>query len=722
MRTGLVALLTCVLSFILSTSALAQNQNKAVADNWEDFVHYIKIARPELALKVGDLLLQASDADLLDAVEASRHAETFSQTLEVGAKIESIKEVSIKVARKIQDARIKRARDPERIKQDIQRLTQGERARRNALERLRAGGQFTAPLLLKTLMNPEEAKQHEEVLNAIRVIGRDIVYPMAEALHHLEPVQITQVAQVLGEIGYPRALPYLKEVMEDQKVDAYARGVVTKAFETIAKSQALPDGVTAAQLYLILGRNFYAAASDTLNVIPGTDALDNSGVVWSFVKDAGLVEVHVPGPIFGDVLSHRAARRALQLDPTMDQALSLWLMANLRRENRLPAGGKDDSYPPAWQPPSFYIRAASPLRAHDVLERALNDHDSDLALDAIAALSDIAGTDALINKAGTIQPMLRALGYPDRRVRYTDAFALTNARPKAKFDGSFRVVPVLAEAVRQTENKYALIIASSQDNFNKINEVLKAAGYNGFGGLSLEQSIDELNRKPGIDIIVTDLEIAGVEKLYQQSISDYKLAAVPLVVLGKPGTVIEVNRQALTNRRLFATEWLATDDAAKAKPALDAARAAYAGKEVSAEEATKFASKALTLLRELAMSRDEVFNVMDALPALIEALKDTRPEIVKQAGTVLALLNSVDAQKALADAALDTSKAEDVRVSILGSLAESATHIGTKLTEAQLEGIHGLVAASKGDLALAAARAYGALAQPTSKVVDLIVK
>ena len=107
---------------------------------------------------------------------------------------------------------------------------------------------------------------------------------------------------------------------------------------------------------------------------------------------------------------------------------------------------------------------------------------------------------------------------------------------------------------------------------------------------------------------------------------------------------------------------------------------------------------------------------------MIEALKDARPEIVKQAGGVLALLRTPESQKAIATAALDDTKAEDVRVSLMGSLAESATHIGTKLDEPALDSVHKVVESAKGELAVAAARAYGALSQPTSKVVDLILK
>lgn len=722
MRTGHVAAFSLSLVILLSLAGPAKAQNQSVADHWEELIHYIQIAKPELALAHGQWLVnEAPEAELLDAVEASRVAESYEVILERAQNVETTRDMAIKLVKKIQDARFKRARDPERIRQDIQKLAQGERARKNALERLRVAGQFASKELLKTLQNPDESKMHPYVLGAMVTIGRDMVYPLAEALADLEPVAMGQVAEVLGEIGYPRALPYLKRVMENEKADAHAKATIARAYMQIAKSQGLTEEITAAQLFLVLGRNFYTAATDGKNVIPGIDEVDDTGVIWVYNIDAGLVDIHVPSAIFGDVLSHRAARAALQLQSDLDPALSLWLMANLRRENRLPEGGKDLSYPPTWHSPMFYLKASQPLRSHDVLERALNDGDAELSRDAIKALGDIAGTDALVNKEGTIQPLLRALGYPDRRVRYESSFTLTNARPKAAFPGSFRVVPVLAEAVRQTEIRYALVIASTQDRYNTLASVLKDSGYSPFGGLSLEASSDELTLKPGIDLIVTDLDADGVTALYEKSIADYKLAAVPMVAVGTEGTVIRLSDTFRGNRRMFPV--LFSDDAAKLKPGFEQARLSYVGKEVGADEAAKYASQSLSLLREIVMSRDEVYNVLDAQPALLEALsKDSRQAIVQQVGTVLALINTDDSQKALADAALDETRPEDTRISLLSSLAESATHYGSKLNEVQLDNLQKMIGTAKGELGIAAARAFGAHSQPTAKVVDLITK
>ena len=92
-------------------------------------------------------------------------------------------------------------------------------------------------------------------------VGRPIVAPLCVALPELEAVPQGQVAQVLAEIGYPRALPYLKLVTENPKSDPNTRNIVETAYKQLARSQALPPNITAAELFLTLAQNAYTAGS-----------------------------------------------------------------------------------------------------------------------------------------------------------------------------------------------------------------------------------------------------------------------------------------------------------------------------------------------------------------------------------------------------------------------------------------------------------------------------
>ena len=211
--------------------------------------------------------------------------------------------------------------------------------------------------------------------------------------------------------------------------------------------------------------------------------------------------------------------------------------------------------------------------------------------------------------------------------------------------------------------------------------------------------------------------------IYNDTTHDYKLAAIPIVALVNPGAQIELTRRFDRDPRLRPTA--VSDDAAQLRSALENAAKSYAGKPISAEEAEKFALTALHLLQQVATSSSSVFRTADA-----QAGPDQRPErqafaqsvVPVAAANVLAVLSSTEAQRALADAALDSTRPPELRIQLLASLASSGTQIGCRLNDVQLGKLLDLVKASTGDMALAAARTHGAMTQPTANVVQMIEK
>ena len=697
----------------------AEADSKQLRELWRDFCHYVRIARSDLAQASARALLdQVDDEQLLDVVEGGDYQD-WEQILIRAERVDVTGAVAEEMTRRIQAGRIARARDPKRIGQDIELLAQGPRANHNAIQRLRAAEEHAVPALLATLLDDTQKRLHTYVLNAMVAMGRPAVYPLAVAMVKLEDVPQGQVAQVLAEIGYPRAAPYLKEIVEREQTDPDTRAIAAAAFEHLANSAGVPSGVSASEMYLALGQNHYRAKTDRM-MLPGYDPGDTEGLVWSYTAEAGLVATAVPARIFGDVLAMDAARQALLLDPQRGQALSLWLMANLRRENDLGPDDRDLSYSSEWLEAMFYLVAAGPLRQHDVLEQALSDGDSVLALDGIEALQATAGTDSLINRGGTVQPLLRALAYPDRRVRFEAAFALTNARPTEVFPGSHGVVPVLAEALRQTDIRYAVVLGADQDSTNRITAMLHELGYEPIGGTSMTQLGEAIRGKPGIDLVVTNQSPDQVEQFSHDRVGDYKLSAVPMIILSSPFNMPEFNR--LFDRRRDVFTVASTDKALELKPALEQAVQAHAGESIGEEEAHDYATTALMLLRQVTLGSSEVFNVYDALPALIQAIADVRPDIVAQAADVVSLIDTTEGQQAIADATLDVTRSTELRILLLGSLAESTKHIGNRLNEPQLDRLLELVKTSDGPMALAAARAHGALTLPTGNVVKMLTE
>jgi len=143
----------------------------------------------------------------------------------------------------------------------------------------------------------------------------------------------------------------------------------------------------------------------------------------------------------------------------------------------------------------------------------------------------------------------------------------------------------------------------------------------------------------------------------------------------------------------------------------------------NAEIADSYALRAAETMLKLASTRNKVVDLSAAQNALQAGTKDKRSEIQVLSGQTLAYLDSPGAQRAIADMALDTGNAADVRVPAFDSLATSAKLNANMLPEETVDAIYELISSDDTDPALrsAAAAAYGALNLPSRKAKDLIL-
>lgn len=716
-RRMLAAILVALAAWTSLLTGTAHAQQRA-ASLWDDFNHYLLIARPELAAGAGEALLEEvgdDSATLLQVVEASDFAD-FEAALIKATKVEGVEPVARRLLARIQDAQINVSRDPQRILENIERLSINRRAFINAVERLRGAGQFAAPLLLETLQDPQKKTLHPFVQEAMVAIGRSQVYPLSEALPQLEPVQQQLVAQVLMRIGYPQALPYIQQTIEDPTTDPDALNILIAARDTLMGTVNVAPGQSAALLYVAQGEGQYLAGTNKTD-IPGLGAETIDATIWEYTPETGLVPIKVPDEIFADALALRSSIKALKLRPNTDSAMTLFLRANLRRENRLAEGDVDPSYPTDMLPASYYAMLAGPERLHEVLQRALDDEDPVLALDAIEALRKTTGAKVLVEGTGGRQPLINALSYPDRRVRFRAAEALAAAEPIESFDQADRVVPTLGEAVRQSDKKYAVVVAENNEQLNLVLGIVSELGYEAFGGLSRADIDDQIALLPGIDLAVLSVSEAEVETFFLDTKGDRRLGGTPVLALVSAAEQITLTERFRAEER-FANA-IMTDSAASLQAAVSAITERYAGYLIEGAEAEQFALTALDLLERIG-STDPVYYAGDAEVAIVQALSDTRDSVVVAAGHALENLPTITAQVALADAALRASG--DVQLSLLASLAESARFHGNMLDDRLVNGIRQLVVNTDGDLALAAARAHGALTLPTESGVSQILR
>ncbi|MBI1373464.1 MAG: hypothetical protein GC159_12110 [Phycisphaera sp.] len=733
-RFGL-ALVTCVLITCSAAPLFAQEEvtplrmaDKAklppdiakALDLWEDYVHYLRIAQTELSTSAGTafLAVDLDPAQLLLVVDELSPYRDFDITLVRAQKLEgAVGDLAKKVEKKIHDARLSLAREGKRIRAAIEELDDGLRQRLLAQDRLAKAGEYAVPQMLQVLQSSttEDRTLSPFVIETMVKIGRPVVAPLCESLDELPATTKQQVAEVLARIGYPMSLPYLKAEMEKPGVDNDTQQVLTIAFNTVLERTGIPADTTAAQLFLMLAEDFYKHR-ESLILDPKADF----NLMWSYASGSGLSAMEIPTPIYFDAMSMRASKRALKLNPDMAAALSLWLTADFRRENNLPAGATDPSYA-GMRSPHFYATLAGPDHIHPVLHRALEDMDAELALDAIRALRSTSSTRNLLNVEGSLQPLIAAMNYPDRRVRFEAAFAISESQPHVEFSGAQRVVPVLGEATREAGKLYAAVIAPSIDEINGTVTMVQSGGqYQVLMGNTIEVIQAQVSSTPGVDLIAVNTSPEQAESIIVAARRHFKLMSTPILIFTDADSLAAVNRRLGSKPMVFVVDKNAAADAITA--AVQRATQSSFGAKLNDQQAQDYAVSALMILKKLQLQHGDTFNATEAESALTEALKDTREPVILGAGATLATFPSVEAQQALGQVAISGDVGVTLQVDLLRSLAASARMNGNQLSDIQIDRLIDLITKTPaGDLADAASEAYGALNLPTSRGVDLIV-
>lgn len=145
--------------------------------------------------------------------------------------------------------------------------------------------------------------------------------------------------------------------------------------------------------------------------------------------------------------------------------------------------------------------------------------------------------------------------------------------------------------------------------------------------------------------------------------------------------------------------------------------------EITPELAETYALRAINAMYKLALVRNRVVDLSEAMEALIKVTESSRPQMQVLAADVLAYLESPQAQRAVAVMALSEQNDNEIRIAAFNALARSAKINANLLLTEQIEAIYTLVGSleTAPDLRTAAAGAYGALNLPSEQVKNLIL-
>ena len=324
--------------------------------------------------------------------------------------------------------------------------------------------------------------------------------------------------------------------------------------------------------------------------------------------------------------------------------------------------------------------ASGTIHINPALARALRDRNSAVSLKAIRSLYEIVGATNLF--ATDESPLIDALRYSDKQVRFEAAFAIAQALPQRSFAGQERVVPILAEALAQTGKPGVLIVAPT-DRINALREQLK--NYNIAGGATADAAIAAAASLSQVDVILLFEGDDQPERMMANVRNNLRLERAGKLIVAKVSKVATPYAQrALDDPTITITD---AKDEAGLNAAIEEARKRAGGLAMDEKMATSYALRSADLIQRLAISKGQVFDLLVAQPAVMLALDDQRPEIARAGANALGLLNSREAQAALAAKAVDEKTPDDFKINLLKDLSVNAKFYGNLIDQGMIDGL-----------------------------------
>lgn len=687
----------------------------------EDFNHYVTIANIEMAKASAQALLdrRITPAVFVGIVEDSATMkDRFDRAYGRAILMPDLESFAGRLYGLYEEGRLARARDPKEIDRNIALLTGMARGRLLAQQRLAFAGEYAVPQMLAVLQGRQNQLLSTEVSALMGVMGRQSVAPLCAALMGVDPATQEMLARILGRINYPSALPFLTELHQTTQ-SAQVKAAAAKAIESVGGDPT----ASVADLYRELADQYYAEPK-SLTSFPS----EKFQLVWSFSPETSLQPIAVRTEVFHEAMAMRLSEKVLKLNPTDQQAISLWLAANFSRELDQPEGAENPLYVmPPRREAMYYAVAAGAEATQRVLARALADRDTPLARQAIEALSRSAGVSGLVGSEGI--PLVDALTYPERRVRFEAALALGRAKPREPFPGSEQVVPTLAGVIREGTKRYAVVLASELERQQPMRKLLEDQGFVVLPpSASLDAVMPSIAEAPGIDLVLADLTVDAMIELIDQSRRNARLQATPILALTSASGYTQFAGQFDGDRLTQLLRQGVSDT--QLIEGINQLVERAAGPAIDDDEAKSYSMAALDVLHDVAIASggsgefgmiSSAFDINDAAVPLINALGETEGDIRLQVADVLSFIGQSRAQVALMDAVINAPAGGGERLVLMTKMNNSAKRFGNLLEARQVKWLVELAEKGADEDATVAASLIGALNLPNERLVPLII-
>ena len=677
------------------TPATTNETPAAVQTAMDDFLYGVLAGRKELAQTNAKFLLESgvTNQQLAQMIDGAGVQERLARAVRASKGMGEVGDLATQIDVRVSAGRLELARDSARIDEAVRQLGGTMRQQAMAKATLVSAGAYAVPSLLKALFDQRNPQLQLRASQTLSEIGRSAVLPLCEVIVSSSPEEQVAICNILTAINSKTAGPWLTKTLR-----LATSSDVKKAASTALRSLKVSN-VSELNLWTSMARDYFVSR-DALTPYPS----DPNQVVWSVDVAGTIVPTLVATQIYGDVMAQRCAQEAMRIDPSAEEGLSIYIAAGLRSQATQASNSADVSM-------MSIALAAGPVQAERVLRLARSVNDPGLTKIAISILAKTASESMLVeSKEGS--PILGCLMNPSRSIRTAAALAIGYAMPKKSFQGANRVVPILASAVKQGGSLRAVVIASDETQrrelegrLSQIECALLASEANASTVLST------LSGRGEPDLIIASGGASEMKLIVSQLRSNPVLASTPIVD--------QATRQDPTIILWFQGRSEIEFQAA-AKQLITRTIGATNGAEVGDTGQASLQTETLQVLRKIGEMQMSPFQIADAEQDLIDALAATTTETQILVARVLAVTPTAGAQRALLNAALSATEAQ--QIALLQAVAESGRLYGNQSEEKQIDRLRQALSEAKGANADALAQAYGALRVGTSQVLKLILK
>jgi hypothetical protein len=640
---------------------------------WDAVDYLVRTGQADKAVPYLDAFLKANpdDATLLQirdrygvgsVLNLEEHPETRSRA---PALIE-----------RFNDAARRRAKDPERLRQFVSALTGSAEERQYGIEQLRRAGPDAVPYVIEALGKPGLAPaDHARLVASLAQLEGPALPAIVAMLDAPNEELAADAAEALGRTRDPRAIPFLTYPAAREP-----QGVVSEpARRAIAR---------------LSGRSWASQARSPRRVLLDEAKrylthevpFDDEPVeIWMW-SDGNVAPTRVSKLQAEGYLGLKFARQAVELDPADREGQAV--LVALALQKAVEASGAENF--PQQDPTGAYpmALASGPAVLGDALRLALEHNLPEAGAAAATVLGRVADRDALYIAPSPPHPLVAALGSSDRRTRFAAARALAALEPRRPFPGSSRVVPTLSQFLRARETPRAVVIDGDVNRANMVSSTLRGLGYDARVAPSGPKGFQLAAESADVEVVFLEPSILqgawGPRDLLANLRADSRTAGIPVFLHGPLAYRDRI--EAIVGDDPRATFVVTPTDATAFKPTFDRELERLGARPLSPAERTAYAQQATAIVAGLAMIPGSPYegDLPSVESALVAAVANPQAvPITSAANAALAEVPGAGAQRGLADALLDPSRPESLRLQSAGALTRSLQRFGPLLTDGQ---------------------------------------